>query len=308
MIDPVEALLKSTTVGQVLPTATPTSVDPLPTVLPSIENQHVTKQGIITLWIVFVIMVLSSALFAGWSLRVPVSNRLYHVITTTITTIAAISYFMMATGQGIGIHETKIHEHHENVDVGTDTLIRRQVFWARYVDWTLTTPLLLLDLGILAGLSGAHILMAVIADIIMILMGLFAAFGNEHTAQKWGDYTIAIIAFLVVVWHLALNGRNAVQPRSQNVASFYTAIAVYTLVVWAAYPIIWGVADGGRHLSVNKEIIAYAVLDVLAKPVFGLWLLLTHAKIAETNVPLGGFWSNGLNREGALRLDEEEGA
>lgn len=45
MIDPVEALLKaSTTAGQVLPTATPTSVDPLPTILPSIENQHVTKE------------------------------------------------------------------------------------------------------------------------------------------------------------------------------------------------------------------------------------------------------------------------
>jgi len=308
MIDPVEALLKTSTVGQILPTATPTSVKPLPTIVPSIENEHVTKQGLITLWVVFVIMVLSSALFAGWSLRIPVSNRLYHVITTTITTIAAISYLMMATGQGIGIRETTIHHHHENIGQDTETLIRRQVFWARFVDWTLTAPLLLLDLGILAGMSGAHILMTVIAGITMVLMGLFATFGNEHTAQKWGDFTIAIIAFLVVIWHLALNGRNAARARTQKVASFYTAIAVYTLVVWAVYPIIWGVANGGRHLSVNKEIIAYAILDILAKPVFGLWLLLTNAKIAETNVSLGGFWSNGLNREGVLRLGEEEGA
>lgn len=307
IVDQVEAFLKSTTVGQVLPTATPTAVDPIPTITPSIENEHVTKQGLITLWVVFVIMVLSSALFAGWSLRVPVSNRLYHVITTIITVIAAISYFMMATGQGVGTHETVIHHHHDNIDRDTETLIRRQVFWARYVDWALTTPLLLLDLGILAGLSGAHILIAVIADIIMILMGLFAAYGKEHTPQKWGDYTIAIIAFLVIIWHLALNGRNAVQARSQNVASFYVAIAAFTVVVWAAYPIIWAIV-GARHLSVNGEIIAYAVLDVLAKPVFGLWLLLTHARIAETNVSLGGFWSNGLNREGVLRLDEEEGA
>jgi bacteriorhodopsin len=71
---------------------------------------------------------------------------------------------------------------------------------------------------------------------------------------------------------------------------------------------IWGITEGGRHLSVNGEIIAYAVLDVLAKPVFGLWLLMTHAKTPETNVGLGGFWANGLNREGVLRLDEEEGA
>jgi bacteriorhodopsin len=141
---------------------------------------------------------------------------------------------MIATGQGIGIHHINIHHSHEHVP-DTETEIRRQVFWARYVDWALTTPLILLELGILAGMSGAHILMAVIADIIMILMGLFAAFGNEKTPQKWGDYTIAILAFLVVVWHLGLNGRNAVKARSQNVASFYTAIAAYTVVVWAAY-------------------------------------------------------------------------
>merc|ERR1712232_1508664 len=125
------------------------------------------------------------------------------------------------------------------------------------------------------------------------------AFGNEtRKAQKWGDYTIALIAFLVVIWHLALNGRTAVQARSQKVGSFYTAIAAYTIAVWAAYPIIWGITEGGRHLSVNGEIIAYAVLDVLAKPIFGLWLLMTHANTPETNVALGGFWTNGLNREG----------
>ena len=68
---------------------------------------------------------------------------------------------------------------------------------------------------------------------------------------------------------------------------------------------VWGVADGARHLSVDGEIIAYAVLDILAKPIFGIWLLVTHAKIPETTIDLGGFWSNGLNREGALRLDDD---
>lgn len=39
---------------------------------------------------------------------------------------------------------------------------------------------------------------------------------------------------------------------------------------------IWGIADGSRHIDVDAEIVAYAVLDVLAKPVFGFWLLFTH--------------------------------
>jgi hypothetical protein len=71
---------------------------------------------------------------------------------------------------------------------------------------------------------------------------------------------------------------------------------------------VWGFADGARRVGVDGEIIAYAVLDVLAKPVFGTWLLLTHAKLRESEVELGGFWAHGLNREGALRLNDDDGA
>jgi bacteriorhodopsin len=45
---------------------------------------------------------------------------------------------------------------------------------------------------------------------------------------------------------------------------------------------VWGIADGARIADVDAEIIAYAVLDVLAKPVFGFWLLFTHDSMAST--------------------------
>lgn len=71
---------------------------------------------------------------------------------------------------------------------------------------------------------------------------------------------------------------------------------------------VWGFADGARRVSVDGEIIAYAVLDVLAKGVFGAWLLITHNTMPETDVEIGGFWANGLNREGSLRLVDDDGA
>ena len=62
-------------------------------------------------------------------------------------------------------------------------------------------------------------------------------------------------------------------------------------------------------MNVDEEIIAYAVLDILAKPVFGAWLLFTHMSMQETNIELGGFWSQGLGGEGAIRIgDDDEGA
>ena len=120
-------------------------------------------------------------------------------MTTLITVTAAISYFGMATGHGVSVHTVQVRHQHDHVP-DTFEEIQREVYWARYVDWSLTTPLLLLDLSLLAGLNGAHILIAVVADIIMILTGLFAAFGTEGTPQKWGWYTIACAAYLVVIW------------------------------------------------------------------------------------------------------------
>jgi len=307
IIDPVEALLKTTS-GNVIPTATPTNVAPIPSVLPpSPEFEHAHHSGKTTLWVIFVLMVISSAAFAGLSWRVPISRRVYHVVTTLITVIGSLSYFAMATGHGVSYDHTRVRHSHDHVpDTFTD--VYRQVFWARYIDWALTTPLILLNLGLLSGLSGAYILIAVLADLVMILTGLFAAFGIEGTPQKWGWYAIALVSYLVVIWHYALNARTHAAAKGSKVSSFYTAIASYTFIIWTVYPIIWAVAVGSHKMSVDAEIITYGVLDVLAKAVFGAWLLITHANLPESNVELGGFWSYGVNREGALRIGDDNEA
>ncbi|BDA70082.1 hypothetical protein CAL7716_042480 [Calothrix sp. PCC 7716] len=48
------------------------------------------------------------------------------------------------------------------------------VYWGRYVDWVVTTPLLLLELGVIAGLRPKLIVGVMGADIFMILTGLVA--------------------------------------------------------------------------------------------------------------------------------------
>jgi bacteriorhodopsin len=69
---------------------------------------------------------------------------------------------------------------------------------------------------------------------------------------------------------------------------------------------VWGVAALARRTSVDTEILVYAVLDILAKPVFGLWLLVSHRNIAESNIDLGGYWSQGPAAEGRIRIGEED--
>ena len=155
-------------------------------------------------------------------------------MTAFITTFAAISYFAMATGDGISFDHIVIKETHKHA---ADTIqdIYRQVYWARYVDWSITTPLLLLDLSFLAGLSGANILVTVVADLIMILNGLFAAFGTG-AGQQWGYYAMGCLAYLVVIYQLAVHGRAQAMAKDNKTGSFFTAIAGFTLVLWTIYP------------------------------------------------------------------------
>lgn len=284
-------------------------VKPIPTIVPTPnEYQTASDAGFTALWTVFVIMTAASAIFAFLAWNVPVSRRLYHVITTLITITAAISYFAMATGDASSYSCNKVKDHHGKLP-STHHLLCRQVYYARYIDWAITTPLLLLDLCLLAGIDGAHTFMAIVADLIMVLTGLFAAFGKEHTAQKWGWYTIGCIAYLFVIWHVAIHGGRIARARGDSVGKLFGSLATFTLILWTIYPVVWGVADGARKVSVDSEIIAYAILDVLAKPIFGLWLLIAHRRIPETNVEVGGYWTHGLNSQGAIRIgDDDEGA
>ncbi|PMD17062.1 putative opsin-1 [Hyaloscypha hepaticicola] len=304
MVDPVEfaeAVFKTSKL--LVPTPSPTpSVSPIPTVIPNVPHyERVGETGTKTLWVVFVLMLLSTLAFVAMSWRVPVQKRLFHVITTMITTFAAISYFAMATGDGNSYAHIVVKEAHKHVP-NTIEHVFRQVFWARYVDWSVTTPLLLLDLAFLAGMDGASILVAIVADIIMVLTGLFAAFG-KNDGQKWGWYAIACIAYLVIVYQLVVSGRRAVMSKSNSTSKLFASIGGFTLILWTLYPIVWGIGDGARKWSVDAEIIAYAILDVLAKPVFGFWLLFAHGRNATA---IEGFWSHGLEGEGALRVGDDE--
>jgi len=279
------------------------SVSPIPTVIPgdSTSYESVGDTGAKTLWVVFTIMLLSSVAFTGLAWNVPVSKRLFHILTTFITVFAAISYFAMATGDGNGYTHIIVKEVHKHTP---DTVehVYRQIFWARYIDWSVTTPLLLLDLGFLAGMNGADLLIAIVADVIMVLTGLFAAFGSTE-GQKWGWYAISCFAYLVILWQLVVSGRRAVLGKDNSTGKLFASIGGFTLILWTLYPVVWAIGEGTRKWSVDSEIVAYAILDVLAKPIFGFWLLVAHGRHAA---PIDGFWSHGLGAEGSLRVGEDD--
>lgn len=184
---------------------------------------------------VFAIFVVAAAVFALMSWQIPVSKRVYHVLTTLVAVVAALSYFAMASGSGVGYRCERTRDHHGHVP-DTSHVLCRQIHWARYVDWALTTPLLLLQLCLVAGVDGAHTLMAAAASLVMTLSAAFAAFGRKHTAQKWGWFAIACVAYLFVVWHVAFHGARTARVKGDKVAKVFGGLAAYEFVLWTIYP------------------------------------------------------------------------
>ncbi|KAH8800504.1 hypothetical protein F5884DRAFT_825109 [Xylogone sp. PMI_703] len=297
--NPVGGLLESKT--SLLPTPTPA---PPPAPLPTPHAfEKIHQDGIITLWVTFAIMVVFTLIFVILAWRTPVEKRLFHILVAFMSVFMTISYFAMATGDG----STYIHSRHAKHCKSSGGVVKehifRQVFWAHYVQWALTTPLLILNLAFLAGLNGASMLVAILSNISMILLGLFSAFARR-AVPKWVYFAMAIIAYFVILYQLVLPARRAVLTRDSTTIKIYVSLGIFAFILWTLYPILWALGDGTGKWGVDIGVIAFAVLDILAVPVFGLWLILKHA--SRDVAAVDGFWSRGLASEGAIRIEDTE--
>lgn len=127
----------------------------------------------------------------------PRSDRIFFYLCAAICGVATIAYFAMGSNLGwtpIDVEFTRTI----NGVAGRN----REIFYARYIDWSakpypvmtssrqltvlrfITTPLLLLDLLLTAGLPWPTVLWTIALDIIMVVTGLLGAL--VKTRYKWG--------------------------------------------------------------------------------------------------------------------------
>lgn len=286
-----------------LPTQAPALPPILPVGPPIVQKIHETGER--TLWVVVVLMAVSSLCFYVLAARALVQKRLLHVLTALITTISFLAYLALATGDGITWSQCEYRQRHPQAP-DTEKVVFRQVFWARYVNWGLTHPLILINLALLAGSSGYSMLVAIAADLIMFTTGLIATFARHE--RRWAWYTITCIAYLTVAYHVLFNGRRAVANKSQQTQRFFGSIALTALVITALYPIILAASPLAHKISLDAEVIAWAILDILTQGIFGYWLLLTLDNSDTTSVYCDGFWAFGHGTEGSIRVGDHEEA
>ena len=133
---------------------------------------QITNHGSDWYWTVCAIMGVSTLAFMGMSFSKPRSHRLFHYITASITLVACIAYYSMGSGLGQTPVVAEFMRPNSNTVYAAGT---REFFYVRYIDWVVTTPLLLLDLLLTAGLPTPTIAITILMDEIMIITGLVGA-------------------------------------------------------------------------------------------------------------------------------------
>ncbi|KAJ5876353.1 Opsin [Penicillium soppii] len=287
--------------------ATTSSVAPIPTVLPGSEVfQELHDVGKRTLWVVTVLMGISSLVFYTLAARAPLPKRIFHILTSLITTISFITYLALSTGQGITTKHVRIEEYHKHVP-NTHTDYSRQILWLRYLNWALTTPLVFINFALISGLPGAHLLIAIVANLFMLATGLLGSFAG-HGRERWVWLAISCISYLVVAQHIGFNAMRAASSKDAQTKKFFGSVAGSALVALALFPISLGAGALALRLSVDTETILFAVQDIFTQGILGYFLLLAHDNAAGISLYLDGFWSHGIGNEGTIRIADEEGA
>ncbi|KAL8806821.1 MAG: hypothetical protein Q9182_001081 [Xanthomendoza sp. 2 TL-2023] len=243
----------------------------------------ITTRGSDWYWTVTAIMIVSTFAIIGLSFTRPRTHRIFHYITAAITMVAAIAYFTM--GADLGQTPITVEFIRSNPKVsGTADNQNREIFYVRYIDWTITTPLLLLDLLLTSGMPWPTILYTILLDEVMIVTGLIGAL--VQSSYKWGYFVFGMAAFLWVAFTVTVTARKHATALGPEIARTYTICGVWTIFLWFLYPIAWGLCEGGNIISPDSEAVFYGVLDIMAKPVFGALLLWGHRSIDPARLGL----------------------
>ena len=148
-----------------------------------------------------------------------------------------------------------------------------------------TTPLLLLDIGLLAGASNRDIGALVGLDAFMIITGLAAALMKTSLA-RYTFWTISTIAMVLLLYFLFAVFTEAASDLDEEARGTFNVLRNLILVAWTLYQIVWLLGtEGAAVVGLYVETLLFMVLDVTAKVGFGFILLRSRAIVGEGSAP-----------------------
>jgi len=138
---------------------------------------------------------------------------------------------------------------HGDLELGKIEVVGQIAHFARYLDWVVTTPLLLLALSWTAMYhlqkkDWTLIASLMATQVIVVICGLVA----DLSVVSWVRYLWyinGVVAFLVILGGIWGALRAKTRSQGAELSSFYDKMATYFTVLWICYPTVWILGPSG---------------------------------------------------------------
>ncbi|MEF8828603.1 MAG: halorhodopsin [Haloarcula sp.] len=219
--------------------------------------------------------------FMGRDIESPRAQLIW-VATMLVPLVSISSYAGLASGLTVGMLEMPAG----HALAGQEVLSP----WGRYLTWALSTPMILLALGLLADTDIASLFTAITMDIGMCVTGLAAALITSSHLLRWVFYGISCAFFIAVLYILLVEW--PADAKAAGTSEIFGTLKTLTVVLWLGYPILWALgSEGVAILSVGVTSWGYSGLDILAKYVFAFlllrWVAANEDTVSGTAASLG---------------------
>lgn len=165
----------------------------------------------------------------------------------------------------------------------------RQIFFAKYINWVVAFPSLILGLGLLSGVSWTTIISNIFLSWFWVLTYLAAAYTT--TTYKWGFFAFGTLAWIILALSTLNESREAAELL--GVSRDYITLSGWLNLLWLLYPVAFGLSDGSNRIGVTGGAIFFGILDVLMVPVLSFAFLILARKwdYGKLNVAFSEFRS-----------------
>jgi len=201
-------------------------------------------------------------------------NQKYYAVLAAITGIASVAYALTSFG------------------IGSIPLDGATFYTPRYVDWLLTTPLLILYLTMLCKPGKQLYALLIGIDVALIGLGIVAIFTEGVLSLTL--FGLGTAAYVALAYLLVSELPDRASFASERVGIVFAKLRNVTVVLWTLYPVVWLLAPVGFGLMTpGTEMMVIVYLDVITKVGFAILAIMGRDALDDIT-------------DQSLRLDTEE--
>jgi len=210
-----------------------------------------------------VAMFLSASCFYWFATQTKASRCLLQAYCMAICGISTLTYAIMAMNSGF-----------------IELPGRRPICWVRYVDWIVTIPLVIYVFSALAGCRTSQTMMLIFLSLFAIVSGICAT-----VLRSWTFFVGGIVVYVPLL--VALSGGFGKLAKRRKVGkeirTLITHLSIVTVIGCFFYPIIWFLGEGSESIETCHEILAYSVLDLISKSIFGFLVCCSECALKKVS-------------------------